>query len=349
MNSLSTQGSDAEISAAAADWFVRLHEEDATEHDFQQWQHWLAASPEHERAYQQIVDGWHLIGEVTPAPWASAQELDADREQVQAVPSGAALGRSAFRRKAAFFFAIAATILAAVGIAVAPKYLGKSSDGYSTVTAEQRSVRLPDGSRVTLGARSTVMPMFDGAERRIVLKSGEAYFEVTHDPNRPFVVIAGGKAVRAVGTAFNVHAAGDRMLVGVVEGRVAIITLASGGGSPGRDSQGVEAGQRLLSSGQEALLTSVGGYEVQAKSPEEIATWRNGRFEYRGEELRHVVDDLNRYTDRRIVLDDDRAGSLRYSGTVFPDHLDEWLEGIAGALPIQLRETAATRHIASIP
>src|SRR5579862_7703324 len=57
-----------QAAAAAADWFARLQEEDATDRDFQQWRDWLAADPEHNRAYREMEHAWRLIGEVGPSP-----------------------------------------------------------------------------------------------------------------------------------------------------------------------------------------------------------------------------------------------------------------------------------------
>ena len=235
-------------------------------------------------------------------------------------------------------------------------------ESYSTRTAEQRSVRLPDGSRVTLGAQTKVTPMFEGNARRVALNFGEAFFEVSHDPNRPFIVIAGSSEIRAVGTSFNVRSTKDRVLVSVTEGRVAVVPMES---SP-IDSQVNVAWQRrssvhsgasavqakgrdevLLAAGEQAAVTRAGA--VEAKAPTStVVTWLQGRFEYRGEELRHVIEDLNRYTDRHIVLADESLGDLRYSGTVFPDHLDEWLQGISGALPVAVHDHGDHREITRV-
>ena len=60
------------IAVAAANWFAHLQEDDATEQDFQEWQRWLNADPEHQRAYREIEQAWRLIGDVKPAPWPSS-------------------------------------------------------------------------------------------------------------------------------------------------------------------------------------------------------------------------------------------------------------------------------------
>lgn len=313
--------SDRGIITAAAEWFARLQEDDVSEDDFQQWQNWLKAAPEHEHAYQEIERGWQLIAKVDPPPWVSAQELRQDGRQLKSHP---------------LRWALAATVILSIAFSVAPKLAELwSTPDYSTVTAEQRSIRLPDGSRVTIGAESRITPMFESSARRIALDYGEAFFEVAHDPAHPFIVVANGTEIRAVGTAFNVRTSDGQVLVSVTEGRVAVTPPASP--------------SSLVSAGHQAVLTAAGKIEQQARPTSEIATWREGRFEYRGEALRHVIEDLNRYADPPIVLSDETAATLRYSGTVFPDHIDEWLKGISGALPVVVQESGGKRLIAHAP
>src|SRR5690606_19734450 len=79
---------------------------------------------------------------------------------------------------------------------------------------------LSDGSLVYLNSASEVLVAFNEHERRIILETGEAHFEVVPDASRPFIVTAGSVSVRAVGTAFNVKLAAESIDVLVVEGKV---------------------------------------------------------------------------------------------------------------------------------
>lgn len=304
-----------QIRATATEWFTRLQEDDASEHEFQQWQQWLKASPDHQRAFHDVENAWHLIEKVRPVPWVSVKE--AERDRAGRVPR----------------WAIAATVLILVcATAFSWRHLSQSrAHSYVTTTAEQRSMLLSDGSRITLGARSRVTPRLAAQERRIVLEFGEVFFEVAPDPHRPFTVVAGGHDIRALGTAFNVRVSDGEILVSVAEGRIAVSS------AKGR--------QMELAAGEQVVLAQSGVVERTKETPAQIATWRQGRFEYRREELKQVIADLNRYTDQPIVIEDDVAGALHYTGTVLPDHLNEWLAGISGVLPVQVREEAGERRI----
>ncbi len=329
MNRVIRNGIAPDVASAAADWFARLQEDDSNERDLQEWQQWLNAAPEHGQAYREVEQAWRLIGEVKPLPWVSQAEL---RAQSASLPAARARMGMPANVSRPVVYALAAGILAAVAATVSI-YLTAERADYSTRTAEQRSVRLSDGSRVTIGASSRITPVFAKSSRRVVLDFGEAFFEVSHDPERPFTVAVGASEIRAVGTAFNVRSTSDRVWVNVTEGRVAVTA-----------SKNVAHREVLLATGEQAAITNAGAVEQKAQTASAV-TWLQGRFEYRGEELRNVLDDLNRYTDRRIVLTDDSLGRLRYSGTVFPDHLDEWLQGIGGALPVAVRETDKQREI----
>ena len=101
-------------------------------------------------------------------------------------------------------------------------YLASSSDpvqtatGYNTLTTPKGGkyeVLLSDGSRVWLNAASSLHypALFSGGGRRVEL-TGEGYFEVKHDPSKPFIVNANGTEVQVLGTHFNINAYSDEPL-----------------------------------------------------------------------------------------------------------------------------------------
>ena len=72
-----------------------------------------------------------------------------------------------------------------------------STMSVATAVGENRTVPLPDGSRITVGGYSRVEVSFSDSERRVELARGEALFKVAKDPTRPFVVHAGRARVVA--------------------------------------------------------------------------------------------------------------------------------------------------------
>jgi hypothetical protein len=93
---------------------------------------------------------------------------------------------------------------------------------FETRHGEQLSRRLTDNSVLHLNTDSAVTIRYGKTERLVTLTSGEADFEVTHEPTRPFRVFAGSAEVVDIGTQFDVRLEHDSTVVTVVEGRVAV-------------------------------------------------------------------------------------------------------------------------------
>src|SRR5690606_29474815 len=89
--------------------------------------------------------------------------------------------------------ALAASLLLAVAAGFIAYQWTDKQDTYRTAIGDIKSLRLADGSQVTLNTDSTLHVAITAAERRIELDHGEAFFDVAQDPARPFVVRAGGK------------------------------------------------------------------------------------------------------------------------------------------------------------
>ncbi len=170
---------------------------------------------------------------------------------------------------------------------------------------------LPDGSIVELKEGARISILFEPQLRRVRLERGEAHFKVAKDPQRPFVVRAGGVDVRAVGTEFSVDLGEQRVGVLVTEGRVAVE----------RDALAPLA---LLDAGQ---ATAVAFHEVAAPAvlpapPEEQRArlaWRVPRLELSSTPLAEVVACFNRHGAVRLELADPSLGSLQLSGVLRAD------------------------------
>jgi transmembrane sensor len=212
-------------------------------------------------------------------------------------------------------------------------------DVFETATSEQRSLKLADGSQVILGAETRVDVNLGEKRRALELERGVAYFKVAHDTSRPFVVSGHGHTIEAVGTAFAVDSKPERVVVTVTEGTVRVRrSPTSGIAGSGRESMLIHAGQRASvdNSGIRCMVISDASGTALG--------WRDGRLEYLREELRFVIADVNRYTNRKIVLDGAGIGALEFTGTVFLEHLDEWLTTLPGSFPLKIANDDA-QHV----
>jgi transmembrane sensor len=196
----------------------------------------------------------------------------------------------------------------------------------ATAAAERRDLRLPDGSTVSVGARSRVEVALDARERRVVLDYGEAYFQVAHDAARPFRVVADRYTVEAVGTSFNVRALVGDVRITVTSGIVRVR-------SPGADVLEVRAGEQYVAN---TIQRAVHAVDAAA-----ITAWRDGWLRFRDERLDYIVADLSRYAERRIEIADAPTAARRYTGAIRADAIDEWLVALPRALPLDVERPDA--------
>ncbi|HEX5171292.1 MAG TPA: FecR domain-containing protein [Cyclobacteriaceae bacterium] len=128
-----------------------------------------------------------------------------------------------------FYLKIAASILILLTAGTFAYYMLRdynfSRPKSITTTNEQREVILPDKSHVILSRNSSVAfdEQFKGNVREVNF-SGEAFFHVSHDPQKPFIIHTRLADIRVIGTSFNVAEAKDSVQISVEEGKVMVIT-----------------------------------------------------------------------------------------------------------------------------
>ncbi|HRE51048.1 MAG TPA: FecR domain-containing protein [Flavitalea sp.] len=153
---------------------------------------------------------------------------------------------------------------------------------------------LADGSKVWLNAASSLRypTVFTGKERRVEI-TGEAYFEVAHDPSKPFIASKGETAVRVLGTHFNINAYDDERTLDItlLEGRVSVSAADS------RQPKVIEPGEQAQvdKSGKIALANSVDINEVMA--------WKNDLFSFKSVGIADIMRQVSRWYDVDVVFE----------------------------------------------
>lgn len=299
---------------AAMQWLMRLRDESMTEQDLAAWVDWYECDERHKKAFDEMQAFWHFTGELSALP-------DGERRigRLRGLPMQKPPAPS---RRHAFSAALAAGVTA-VGLMLGWWQWSTTKNLPKEVAQTVQERRLPDGSRVQLASRSSVDVKYTDSRRLLTLESGEAHFIVKPDRNRPFIVDVDRRQVLAVGTAFNVRKAGDRVVVTVDEGVVEIHSADAG-------VVRAPAGHEVKWGGEVAqpVVTEV--------NPLRALAWRDGRLEYVDEPLAAVIADVNRYSKRRIVIRDPAAKNLAFTGTVFTGSTEEWLHALPGEFPVSL-------------
>ena len=294
---MTSQTASHQVREAAARWAERL-EHDLTHAEREGFHRWLMADESHQRefrAHTAIVNMSRDLPEAT-------------REELSALTSGASpLQRSGKRR--VWTLGLAASALLALGLTgwfVARD--SAASTHYITLAGTTRNVALPDGSIAHLNTRTDLRWIRRANERHLELLAGEALFEVRHDPAKPFTVMLDGSEIRVLGTRFNVRRRQNaQIVVTVLEGTVAIDSRASGSAR--------SAWTRRLEANEQIVYSPAGLVrDVHPAAAANAARWREGVLEFEDEPLSNIVEDLGRYTDRRIVVRDARVAQLRLGG-----------------------------------
>ena len=286
---------NAQILEEAADWLIELNACEPDARVRQNFDAWLRVSPEHVRAYLELLPVWEDGASLPPRSPVSADELiemgKRPESNVIALEQARPLLSRPTSRSAILLAACVAIFAMCGGLA----WLLASRGSYATGIGEQRSIALEDGSTVSLNAHSEVRVQFTSGRRAVELIEGQALFHVAKDASRPFIVSAGNTQVRAVGTQFDVNRRKRGTVVTVVEGTVAV----SGGGEPqGTDpSPLVTAGEQVTVSGASVPLA------VRANVATATA-WTQRRFVFDASTLGEVIEEFNRYNARRLVLRD---------------------------------------------
>ncbi len=170
--------------------------------------------------------------------------------------------------------------------------------------AGEHELVLPDGTRVWINSDTEMrfpVPFTDG-ERRVELR-GEAYFDVAHDPERPFRVTTGGMTVTALGTRFNVkHYNGEPVQATLAQGSVMVEV---DGGADGA----------TLRPGQQYVLHD-GVSEVREVDAGASIAWIDGRFYFDGAPLSDIARQMERWYDISIVFADDDMSGECFTGVI---------------------------------
>jgi len=213
----------------------------------------------------------------------------------------------------------------------------RPSQIYSTRTGEKNAIRLEDASLMELNTRTHLEWSADGQERRATLTSGEAYFEVRPDAGRPFRVDLAQSSIQVLGTRFDVYQkANGHVRVTVLEGEVLVQGHEGGSDRPAWHRE-LYANQRI-EYGPEGVIEDVTTSRFAAGA----TMWREGVAEFNDVLLPEALDELSRYTDHRIVIQDARLREVHLSGVVSIRDVRVTLRRLEVHAPIAVTEEGNT-------
>jgi transmembrane sensor len=339
------------IEERAAAWLARRDSGDWTNKDQTALTEWLDQSTAHRVAFLRLESVWEgarrarVLSTSSPRvvpPPRKWRESPFFRSVVRETHGSSPHERPSARWK------VAATFLLAVGIGSLGYVSHWFAHGnvYSTSVGGISSIPLADGTVVTLNTASRIRVEFAPKERRVVLESGEAFFAVKRNPERPFVVVAGEQRIVDVGTQFSVRRDHSGLRVVVTEGVVRLESpradIRSAGGSiPVIAPKNLAEIDVPLSAG--AVAFAQGGdllvHKESIRQTEEMMSWRRGYLTFHDTMLADAVAEFNRYNVHHITIEDPQVAAIRISGTFRPTDYQAFVRLLHDGYSVDVRDT----------
>lgn len=290
-----------QLQREATEWFVRMRSEQADQHRAG-FERWLARGALHRTAYNRIANLYSAGKRVNwdnlppPQPVRGA----AKRIWMMSIGVAAVVGFVAWRM-------VAVPILPGdSGLHAPPVEIARKADSiqYATRLGEIRTVKLSDGSILTIDTDTLVTVDFGQTERQLRLEHGRARFDVAHEA-RPFVVDAGDAEVIARGTVFDVSYLADRKIK---------VELFRGAVDVNRKSPRTGAPTLRLQPGGAVVFDEKAQPQLSQKVADTPEDWPKGMAEFRQAPLADVIAQMNRYAVAKIRLADPSLGEFEVSG-----------------------------------
>jgi transmembrane sensor len=303
------------IHRQAADWFARKRSGAMTVQEAAELDAWLAADADHQMALDSVELMWAASEAIRhePAVLEIREEALKDRRP----------RRWAFGAMAA---GLAALVVSGAIYAGGHNTLTPGPRTFSTSAGQTTTITLPDGSKVTLDADTVVRAHETAHRRSLDLIKGRAFFRVAKDPSRPFVVAARDKTVTAVGTAFDVALRPDGVKVTLLEGKVKVDEPAPAHTllAPVRH-QSTE-----MTAGSQLTAPDDGSWRMAQVDASEETSWAAGQLVFAGKSLAEVAQELNRRSDKKIVIDDPTVGRAVISGSFDAGDVESFVRAVQG-------------------
>ncbi|MEJ2445203.1 MAG: FecR domain-containing protein [Exilibacterium sp.] len=350
---MADQQLNVQVDRQVAEWIGLFESGDMTPEQFEEFLLWRDATPRHKTRFETV----HAL-------WCETRDypLPKPRQVPGEAHSAAAGGRKLATRIAGALktlfeppCVIATSVVMTVLVlavfiwgplkAHQPEFLagiaGQRTVTYVANRAETLKIVLDDGSRLHVKALSKVVVAYSGHERRVVMKRGEALFEVARDIRRPFRVFADKGVVEAVGTQFSVDIDDGRGLnVKLIKGVIKVSSLDQNNPF---DRVLTRPGHNLMlrDSRDENNQPVWQVEETYFEDPALSVAWMDGRLIFRGITLEKAIDEINRYSHHTLVLADSSLAGIPIHASIDAGDWREALRAIEASVGIETKEISA--------
>jgi transmembrane sensor len=335
----------------AAYWYVLLESPECTPKQRERFKRWLGESGTNKKAYQAIENGYAFVEQHLNEPvftQMSQDLLEQVRPQIKkpwwkklsvVAAIFVFIGTTFFMLQTSFF--THQTALEKNQLADSRIPADNTIKTYQTQVGERSVVNLGDGSVITLNTNSRIEVTLSPMRRSIKMLKGQAFFNVAKDINRPFMVDVGDKRVVALGTAFDIRFDTNQQVeVTLVEGRVAVDNINETTNqsflSESNKTKPVELvpGEKLVAKGKENIQVS------KLENIDKTTGWQKGRLICRQESINSVIQEMNRYSFKKIKLhNDSRILDIKINGVFDTTKPRHFVDTLTQMHPLEARQT----------
>lgn len=316
-----------QIDDQAARWAVRLDAGPLSADEQRELDAWLGTDPRCRGAFVRAQAMWTDVDRIAA--------LSAPEERTISVQPQLPVAR--VRSVRPWLLAAGVSAVAIAAAAIWPALNAGTS--YWTAVGEVRRIALADGSILSLNTNSKAVIRFNGQRRSVQLARGEALFEVTRDPARPFRVTAQGVTITALGTAFAVRENKAGVNITVTEGLVEVVQDTPAGNK--QTARRVVANYRVvIPRAQSAVIEP-----IEPKTADRQLAWRGGMVAFDGERLADAIVEVNRHSTRRIVVDTPELADKPVVGIFKASDSEAFARTAAVALRAEVIEEGDTLYL----
>jgi transmembrane sensor len=308
------------VKEEAVNWILRIQNHDLTEEEQTELNHWIEQSALHKDIYASLNETWDMMTLV-----------EMGQENITHSQTSTASDGRFLRFFKSFFgnpakpIATAFSALMIIGLwnySETPQPLEKVSENtlivhHETTKGEQDTATLNDGSSIVLNTDTEIATKYSANTREADLIKGEAYFKISKNPDRPFIITSGKHRVTVLGTEFSVQKTRNGIDVNVFSGRVAV------------QNNFERSDEIILNGGDKIKTLQNGAYSQPERTDIDTAfAWKNGLIIFENTPLQKAITEINRYQERQIFLRCNAPKQTSISGVFRIDSLDETIDAV---------------------
>jgi transmembrane sensor len=314
------------VSEVAAQWYLRMREHSQGALERAAFERWLADDPRHASEYESITRAMQRMS--SPDSLSSL----ADEAEQHAFLAQENKRKNRQRRVGQLFLV---SLLCIMSFVFHQQYLDWQATPVMQLAAQNpvgqiAHKTLDDGTRVTLSAKSDMEVTYYRHERHVLLREGEAIFEVTKDPDRPFIVETDTARVTVLGTRFAVNRLDQLVRVSVDHGIVKVEPKLG-------DEQEATPETRVITNGQVVEVYPNRAVVLVNRPASDAFSFLNGRLVFDRADVNEIATTVSRYRQKPVHSMGKDIRNI--SADINIRDIDQFLRGLPNIAKVSIKET----------